>query len=413
MQKISFAETQNDTIKIDIHQAEQIFLEKNLQLLAAKFNINASKALEIQAGLWNNPTFNIEQSVYNKLTGKYFDFTQTGNTDLGIDQLISLAGKKNKQVALAQINTKISENTFFDLMRTLKFELRKNFYQLYFSQRSLKFYDETIPILQKTISSSVTGYEKKFVLLSEVIRLKSLLLSLENERLSLQNQISDLTNQLSLLLRLDQSNKITLMPQIITNDTETQNLDKITLDEAVETAKENRPDYKISKLNVDYESANLSLQKSLAIPDVTIGGRYSRNAGYVPDYLGLTVQVDLPIFNRNQGNIEASEHNLNANKLNSEHALLSLITDVKSAYEKAASTDRFYKNIDKKFTTEYKNLVEAVSGNYQKRNIGIIEFTDFLESYRNSMVQMNQLQNDRLTAFEELNFVTGKSLLNN
>lgn len=407
------AQSSMDTVKFNLSQVEQIFLANNLQLLAAKFNIKASKALETQAALWNNPVFSVEQNIYNQYTGKYFDFTSNGNTDYNIDQLITLAGKKSKQLKLANINSKISENSFFDLIRTLKYELRKAFLQLYNQQKSLKFYDDTIPILQKTINIAENGYEKKFVLLSEVIRLKTLLLSLQNDQLNLQNKISETTNQLFLFLHFDLKQNKYFIPQVELEKTDQETIDKYHLDDVIRIAQESRPDYLSTKLNQDYEEENLSLQKALAIPDITLGFRYSRAGGYIPNYYALALQVELPLFNRNQGNIEASEFNLQANILTSQHYLLSITNDVKTALDKASSIDHFYRSIDKKFTAEYKSLLEATTNSYQKRNIGIIEFTDFIESYRNSMVQINQLQVDRLTAFEDLNYAAGKTLLNN
>ena len=175
---------------------------------------------------------------------------------------------------------------------------------------------------------------------------------------------------------------------------------------------EKRPDYKNTKSQIEYEEANLSLQKAMRIPDLTVGGTYSRAGSYIPDYYALTLSIDLPIFNRNQGNVEVSENTLEANKLLREYSQKSLEKEIATAYKKAIDTDSLFRAFDKKFTGEYKTLVDGMDADYQKRNITIIEFTDFYESYRTSMLQMNQLQNDRIDAFEGLNYAAGTSLIN-
>ena len=109
-----------DSVKINLLQAEKKFLQNNLQLLASKYNINAARATIIQVDLWNNPNLSIGQNIYNKLTGKYFDVTKTGNTDIQIQQLFLLAGKRNDQIKIAEINTNIAEASFYNLLRTLK-----------------------------------------------------------------------------------------------------------------------------------------------------------------------------------------------------------------------------------------------------------------------------------------------------
>ncbi len=404
--------TRTDTVAITLQQAEERFLKNNLQLLAARFNIDASKAAIDQAELWSNPNISIEQNAYNKFTKKFFDVTKTGNTEVQLQQLILLAGKRDKQIRLAEINTQIAENTFYDLLRALKFELRTNFFDLYFLQQSLAFYDETIPNVRKTVAATEAIYQKRSILLSEVLRLKSLLFSLENERLGLLNQASEIEHGMSVLLRDTSGSFLYFVPQLDRTMLDSLQIDTLSLQDVVATALEKRPDYKNAQTQVQYEDANLSLQKAMRIPDLTVGATYSRAGSYIPDYYALTLSIDLPIFNRNQGNVEISENTLEANKLLREYSRKTLEKEIATAYRKAMDTDSLFRAFDKKFTGEYKTLVEGMDADYQKRNITIIEFTDFYESYRTSMLQMNQLQNDRLDAFEGLNYAAGTSLIN-
>ena len=81
------------------------------------------------------------------------------------------------------------------------------------------------------------------------------------------------------------------------------------------------------------------------------------------------------------------------------------------AYLKASEIDRRYRQSDNKFISEYKTLIEGVVANYKNRNISLLEFTDFYESYRTSMLQWQQLRNDRVQAFENLNYATGIDML--
>lgn len=404
--------TRTDTVAITLQQAEGRFLKNNLQLLAARFNIDAAKASVYQAELWSNPNISIEQNAYNKFTRRYFDISKTGNTEVQLQQLILLAGKRDKQIRLAEINSQIAENSFYDLLRALKFELRTDFFDLYFLQQSLAFYDETIPNVRKTVAATEIIYQKRSILLSEVLRLKSLLFSLENERLGLLNRVSEIELGMGVLLRDTSGSASYFIPQVDNSVLDSIRADTLSLQEVLETALDKRPDYKNAETQVRYEEANLSLQKAMRIPDLTIGGTYSRAGNYIPDYYALTVSIDLPIFNRNQGNVKTSENTLEADKLLREYSRKTLEKEIAAAYKKASDTDSLFKAFDKKFTGEYKTLVEGMDSEYQKRNITIIEFTDFYESYRTSMMEMNQLQNDRIDAFEGLNYAAGTSLIN-
>ena len=48
----------------------------------------------------------------------------------------------------------------------------------------------------------------------------------------------------------------------------------------------------------------------------------------------------------------------------------------------------------------------------EKRNISIMEFLDFYDAYKNSIIQLNNLQNARANAIENLNFSVGKDIAN-
>jgi len=406
-----FAQVQKDTLKITQQQADQLFLSNNLQLLASRFNIGASEASIAQAKLWDNPNITVEQNIYNQYTKKYFDITATGNTGIQIQQLFRLAGKRNKQIQLASISKDIAEFTFYDLLRALKYELHSDFNDLFYLNNSLKFYEKSIPTVKSTIKSIEGIYENHSILLSEILRLKSLLFSLETDRLTLINQISELENDFSVLIN-DQSSAIKYyLPELRLDRIENTTPEDLKPDSLVSIALENRPDYKIAKATVKSDEINLKLQKALAVPDITVAGIWSRQGSYIYDYYALQFSIDLPIFNRNQGNILMSQNNLDADSRLSEQTKLNVEREVKNAYNKAIETEKFYKSFDKKFTVEYSNMIFGVLANYQKRYITIIEFTDFYESYRNSVVQMNQLQNSRTDAFENLNYKVGTDVI--
>ena len=401
-----------DSVSITLRQAENKFTQNNLQLLSARYNISASRAAVLQAKLWSNPNISIGQNIYNKNTGRYFDFTKIGNTDIQLQQLFLLAGKRDKQIKLAITNTRIAEDSFYDLLRALKYELSLDFYNVFYLQRSLKFYNETIPSVKKTISAAESMYSKRSLLLSEVIRLKSLLFSLENDRLNIKNEISDAENDLNVMLRDTSSIYIYIIPNIDPDKIDSINLNKLSLKNILESAVENRPDYKIASENVKYDKENIALQKAMAIPDVTLGGNYSRNGSYIPDYFGINASIDIPLFNRNQGNISLAKNNMEADIANREQTRIEIKKEIISAFDKAKATDQLYKEFDKKFINEYKELLQGMIANYENRNMTLIEFTDFFDSYRSTMIQLIQLQNDRINAFENLNYASGMNLFN-
>jgi len=399
-----------DTLAISLKETEEKFLKENLQLIASKYNISAAEAQITQAKLWNNPNISIEQNIYNQSTKRYFDFTRTGNTEVQIQQLFLLAGKKDKQVHVSELNKQITEFSFYDLLRNLKFQLRTDFYDLYFLQQSLRFYNQSIPNISRTIQTVENAYNKRTMLLSEVIRLKALLLSLQNEKLGIETQISELQNDLRVLMH-DTANGSYYAPLVDIQKFDSLEFDMLSLDDIIQKGINNRPDYKSAETTVKLDLANLYLQNSLAVPDLTIGGRWSRAGSYIPEYYALNFSIDLPLFNRNQGNIELAKLTLLSDEVNGLQSKSFVEREIRNAFQKAAETDRLFKSIDKNFIAQYDTLALGTTENFRNRNITIVEFTDFYESYRTSIIQLNQIQNSRIDAIENLNFRTGSDLL--
>jgi cobalt-zinc-cadmium efflux system outer membrane protein len=403
--------TQTDTVRLSLAEAEQHFLAHNLQILAARLNVDATRGAAVQAALWSNPNISIEQNAYNQFTQRWFDTGPEGNTGVQIQQLILLAGKRGKAIQLADMNTRLAEQTLYDILRALKLELRTDFYDLHYLRQSTAFYDESIADLTKAVDHLESVYDRRAVLLSEVLRVKELLFSLQNERLGLLTRIATAEGDLRVLLHDSSASVTAYIPVLDTTALNALRPTSITTEKAIAEALLHRPDIHKADAAVGAEEANLSYQKALAFPDLTVGALWSRAGGYVPNYVGVTLAIDLPLFNRNQGNIEISERTLEANRALEDGVRENVQRDVTIAMQRAVEIDRLFHASDRSSLEKYHELVEGMFTNYQKRNISVLEFTDFLEAYRTSMVLVNQLENDRADAIEALNFATGTDLL--
>ena len=406
----SYSQVRQDTISLNLAEAEQIFVQKNLLLIADKFNIQIARANVIQAGLWDNPSIYLEQNIYNPLNKRYFDYTYTGENVVQIQQLFLLAGKRNKRVQLEQINMQIAEFQFYDLMRTLKFELRSNYFDLYYLQQISKIYDREITSINKTIKAFELLLTHGNISVKEVVRLKALLFSLENERLSTMQQIGE--GQINLGILLNDSAHHYIRPIINKSLIDSINLNGYNLPSLTETALTNRTDLKLYEADLRYDEKNLSYQRALAIPDLRLGGAYDRQGNFARDYTAITLQMDLPAFNRNQGNIQASKYQIQQSKVRLEEYRKRVESEILGAFIKTSRVTELYNSFDKTFITDYDKLIAGILQNYERKNISLIEFIDFYQSYKESYIQMNELGRQRLTSFELLNYYSGKNLFN-
>lgn len=400
-----------DTLRLTLSQAEQRFRENNALLLAGKFSIEASKAVITQAKLWSNPNLALEQNIYNPQTGRVFDVTNQGNTEVALTQLILLAGKRSKQISLAESNVRLSEENYYNTIRVLKHSLRSDFYALYYQQKALAFYEATLPNLRTTVSSAEAMFQKRTLLLSEVLRLKALLFQLENERTGIVTTIADTQAEINLLLRDITGRQYVVVPLFDREPFALALSDSLSINSLYKQAVINRPDVRLAEAQISVDEKNYDLQQALAVPDITVGFRYSRAGSYIQDYTALSAAIDLPFFNRNQGNIEVARLTIEQDKFLLEQTRSTARREITLALQRAKELDRNIQKIDNTFTNEFTTLLDGMNTNLRNKNISIIEFTDFYESYRTSMLQMNQFRSDRAVAIESINYTVGQDIV--
>ncbi|RYU96617.1 TolC family protein [Emticicia agri] len=341
--------------------------------MAHKFDIEANRATIIQAKLWENPTLSYEQMLYNNNTRSLLPILGLNDTKgapttqqaAQVQQLFYLAGKRTKRAALAETSTQMAEDAYYDVLRGLKYELRNNFYDLYYLQSVVKIYDEEIASLVKTLTGMNTLLEKGIIPIKDITRIRALQFSLETERKDLKVQM--LERQVMLRTITGTRNEVFFVPQANKNTIDGISMQNLTLDNLITTALENRPDLRLQQSSLRYKQQNLVYQKALKVPDLQAGLAYDRAGSSVPNYFAATFQIGLPVFNKNQGNIKAAEYRIQSAQKQVVSQEDRIIGDIQLAYRKALEADQLYKSYDKAFMVDFDKLFDNVKVSFEKR----------------------------------------------
>lgn len=409
----AFSQTKADSLQLSIGQADSMFLQKNLLLLAQKYNVDAQKALIIQARLYPNPNIAVESGLYNTVSKKFF---ARGTTETGgevatqLSQLIILAGKRNKQVKIAEAGAKLSEEQFFDLLRTLKYTLRTDFFNIYYFRESAKVYDKEISSLQVVVAAFEQQKDKGYIAEKEVVRVKAQLYSLQSEYTDLINQINDTESELKLILQTAPGQYV--IPEVNSSTIVSLNPLQYPYASLLDSAYQNRTDLRIAKATTYIGQLNYNYQKSLAVPDITLSLGYDKQGSYIHNFNSVGFSIDIPIFNRNQGNIKSAKYMIESNKAAQKSVEATVEENVYRSLQKAIDADKLFRKIDPSFSGDFDRLAHEVLVNYQKRNLSLLEFLDFYDAYKQNILQLNSIQFNRVNAFEDLNFYTGTNFFN-
>ncbi|WP_158563351.1 TolC family protein [Chitinophaga silvatica] len=405
---IQSTQAQTSTLQpISLQTVEDSFLVRNYALLAQRYQIDASQALIRQAKIWSNPSFSALLGFGSTNNIQPFKIGKDGETGYSIDQLIQLAGKRNKNIQLATTATRMSEATFDELLRTLKLQLRENYFNLYYQQQTGKVLKEQLDNLQTIVKAYVDADQKGSVAHADLIRLQALQVGLENDYADLKQQELESQKNLQQLLHSHDFYEARLG----STELASYSLDKLQLQQLLDTAGINRPDVRVADLEYQTAHLNYRLQKAMAVPDLHVGASYDKQGSYVDNFVGLTLGIDLPLWNRNQGNIRsaASQIKVNQQQLLQQQSIAQ--TEVLNAWQQIITLEKRYKSFDlHQFQGEFDTLINEVAKNFSKGNITLLQFIDYFNSYSDNAKNINTFLSKRVNAYEELNYATGQEL---
>lgn len=394
-----------DSLLLTLDKADKLFLEKNLLLVAGQFNINAQKALEIQAALYPNPQFTAGLNVWDADNKKLLYVGKSGEKAFEFDQLILLGGKRKKQVELARQNTRLAELELEDLLRNLKYQLHNGLFSVYFDLLTLKKYNLQLQQLETIVSSYEEQAKKGNIPLKEVVRLKSVYIKLNNDKTDLFQSIQQEQKDLQLLLQ----SKNFITPQL--DDLVWDKYEQLAiLDSLQQMALQHRADYHLTELNKTIAGLNVQYQKSLAVPDMQLGTSYDQRGNAFEHQFMLTVGIPLPLWNRNQGNIRFAETQTKLTAVNQQIQQTAIESEVNAAWYNMQRSIQEYQKTKQIYNTDFTDVYNGMTVNFLKRNISIVEFVDFFESYNESVAEVNRIHKQLALSAETINYTVAYPL---
>lgn len=394
-----------DTLKINLQQADSLFLVHNYYLLAASLKVEAQEAQIVQAKLYPNPIFSTLLTAYDPVNDKAFHVNSTGHKEFQLEQLLVLGGKRKSSIAIAELDAKIALLEFHRLVQQLKFQLHNDLYKLRQQQILLDRYSEQLSLLDTILTAHEAQVAKGNIPLQELVRLKGVYLNLNNERATLLTDYLQVQSNLQILLHTTKPVLFEHSKHDVDKYLKTQEFDRL-LNEALV----HQPNLLIAQQEVALASQYWQYQKRMAIPDINLFVGYDQRSGAFDNQINAGIAIPLPIWDRNQGNIKSSALRLKATQYLLEAHEIELIVELQNTltvYEHAMSE---YQKAMTLYNEDFDITFNGMLTNFKKRNISLIEFVDFFEAYNDVLAEMGRITTHLVQAAEQLNLLVGKEV---
>jgi len=278
---------------ITLAEAIEIFMRQNLELVAARYDIETADAEKLTARLRPNPAITVGLSdLPVNLSGP---FIKEQTYDYGISRTFELGGKRSKRIDVADANSELARGQFQMAVWQMTNDLKRKFYTVVLNQSLLNLAREneaTFAEIVKRTTDLMNAGEISGLDLERV----------EVEKLKFDTDLANSERDYEVALR---DLRFALGGDYRAMDIEVRGTidyepHQFSHDELLDMAFAARPDLKAAKLSEHAADANIRLQDAQRIPDLTLGGGIEQVPSGTSSYT-FGIGIELPISNRNQG----------------------------------------------------------------------------------------------------------------
>ncbi len=313
------AQEQSKEKLFTLGDAERLAAESNPTLRQAEAEIRAAKARWRQSGLYANPTIGY---TGDEIRGGSIN---GGKQGFFVEQTVLTGGKLGKNQTVLDKEKNLAELEAEEQKLRVQTAVKTAFYRVLAAQelldtrRSLAQIEQNLAEVQHQLFQTGQADESE-VLEAEV--------DAERRRLSSRIQENTLREEWNSLAAV--IGRPDLPQSTVAGDLESA-WPEINEERVLETIARESPATRIAAEASSRAAAAITRAKSQAIPDLQLSGGLQYNhepLGGVPQAIGweglAEVAVELPIFNRNQGNVAAATADLDRAQLEQQRVALTL-----------------------------------------------------------------------------------------
>lgn len=281
---------------LSLQKAVDQALQGHPALAVSGGRIEVARGLSRQAGLRPNPRLHYQTENWQPNARPGFSPSRDVDNFLYLGQLFETGSKRERRSEYAAAAVARSELEREVLRRQIANRVKAAYWSAAAAQRISELLQENGRYFQQIIEFHETRVKEGAAPEADLIKVQ-----LEGERLKIAANTAGLEarrSQVRLLQEMGRSE----FPEISLSDAPDPMAKPPVVD--ISQALENRPEVRLAQQATELATAHLRLQEAGARPDIDVTFGYKRTSGF--NTLMGSLEIPLPIANRNEGNIAAA-----------------------------------------------------------------------------------------------------------
>lgn len=384
-----------------LQEALRAARENNPVLKSERMNIDIAETEVISAKLRPNLTFSNE-TVFVATSSEFENNTKWNNSPnreemWQLSKPLQIAGQRKNKIDYATKSLQLEEQNYFETERNLFSDVATKWLEVWTSHKQLEIIANAKNNIDSLLLINQARYRNQVITQTDLFRTELLAKQYKIEYKTAEQELTNDLTELKFLLGTTTDIQIDATDEFLFSVPEH-------LEELLQEALTNRSDIKAAKTFSEVSESNIKLQRSLAYPEPEIGLIYNPQNS-VPHF-GIAASIDLPFFDRNQGEIKKSQ-------LEKQQAEIEVET-LKKQIENEISIAYATYQVQKQNIEDYQELLEqsetilnSVRYAYIKGGTTIIDFLEAQSSWLETQQEYYELMQDYRLSYIQLLYTSG------
>jgi cobalt-zinc-cadmium efflux system outer membrane protein len=393
----------NAPAKISLDEAIRLSLQHNHALQAARTTILQNQAEEVTANLRPNPTLSWDSQFFPLFNPSQFSADYLENQaqfDVGIGYTFERGKKRQHRLQAAKDQTAVSRSTVTDNERTLIFNTSQQFISVLLAQSTLDLANQDAESFAQTVNISDARYKSGDMSESDLLKIKLQLLQFQSDvsaaKLAKIQALAGLRQFLGFESVPDQFD--------VQGDLDYQPV-HADMEALKGLAMQDRPDLRAAQEGVTAARSQEALERANGKKDLGVSFDYTHTAGINSG--AFFFNIDLPIFDRNQGEIAKARFAINQAEETALETAQQVNTDIVDAYGALKSNDEIIQLYRSGYIDQAKQSRDITEYAYKRGAASLLDFLDAERTYRASQLAYRQALASYMTALEQMRQAVG------
>jgi len=391
------------TDRISLDDAIRLALQHNHALQAMRTTILQNQAQEITANLRPNPVLSWDAQFLpifepDTFTSDWID--NQAQFDLGISYLLEIGKKRQHRLQAAKDATEQTRWIVTDNERQLTFNVAQQFIAALLAQSTLEFAEQDLKSFQQTVDISEARRKAGDMSEGDLLKIKLQLLQFQTDVTSAR------LAKIQALAALRQLLGFESVPDVydVAGDLDYQAVHG-GLDEFKAMALRSRPDLMAARQGIVAAQSSEKLAEANAKRDLGTQFNYSHISSTNTGAFFFNIQ--LPIFDRNQGEIARTRYVITQSQQLAEEASQQVLTDVVDAYYALRTNDDIIQLYRGGYVDQAKQSRDISEYAYRRGAASLLDYLDSERSYRANQLAYRQALAGYMLAVEQMRQAVG------